>query len=254
MNLYKIFHCTNDQIVRAEQFMADSNNLHGRNNSFILPDFIRFCSLIVHPLMKDSIFKKALYTNFRIGNYYNLLNRNISDADMGIGLSVDVHIDPHEDEVKSGDDDQQQQHRGNDGMEGLDYGQNDIPEINDNIPRLNDQESGATSLISPISPPETVNNKSNSANIQISPQQPENQQNQSFQPQIGDQSLQPPIQSINAQQQQQATSLGKEHYTYTHNLLISKHDYTLYIQCGSCLCFYNIFLFDNIQSTYFVYI
>lgn len=163
MNLYTIFHCTNDQIVSAEKFMADPSNLHGDNNTFILPDFIRFCSIIVHPLIKDNVFKKLLYTNFRIGNYYNLLNKNISDEDMGIGLSIEVNIDPNEDDVKSGDDD-------NVGIGGRN---DDNIEIRDNVPRLNDQESDPTSIsvISPISPPGTVNNKSNSVNIQILSQQ-----------------------------------------------------------------------------------
>eukprot|EP01084_Bolivina_argentea_P079882 144790_1 len=71
MNLYQVFHSNNNQIVKAEKFINNVSNLTGPNNQFKLPDFIKYCSLIIHPLMKDNIFKKILYQNFQIGNYYN---------------------------------------------------------------------------------------------------------------------------------------------------------------------------------------
>ena len=160
MNLYTIFHCTNEQIVSAEKFIE----IQVICMVIIIHLFYQIYTVLFNhcsSINKDNIFKKLLYTNFRIGNYYNLLNKNISDEDMGIGLSIEVNIDPNEDDVKSGDDDNVENDNKND----------DDIEITDNVPRLNDQESGATSLVSPISPPDTVDNKSNSVNIQILQQQ-----------------------------------------------------------------------------------
>ena len=88
MNLYKLFHANNDQIVAAEHFINNINNLHGPNHSLILPDFIKYASLIIHPLIKDNIFKKILYLNFKIGTYYddstnieNIDNKENDDKD-----------------------------------------------------------------------------------------------------------------------------------------------------------------------------
>ncbi len=53
MNLYSVFHANNNQIVKAEKFINNASNLTGSNSQFILPDFIKYCSLIIHPFMKD---------------------------------------------------------------------------------------------------------------------------------------------------------------------------------------------------------
>eukprot|EP01084_Bolivina_argentea_P298169 513778_1 len=83
MRLYQVFHSNTKQIASAEAFINDESNLHGINHSFILPDFIRYCSLIIHPLMKDNVFKKILYQHFTIGNYY-MMHRSIRDPQVMI--------------------------------------------------------------------------------------------------------------------------------------------------------------------------
>lgn len=85
MNLYNTFYCNANQIAMAEQFLADCDNLHGPDHSFILPDFIRYCSLIIHPLIKDNIFKRILSSKFGIGAFEKPATDDEDDGDDGDG-------------------------------------------------------------------------------------------------------------------------------------------------------------------------
>lgn len=80
MDLYRVFHSTHSQIQKAEAWLKDKSNLNGLNHQFLLPDFIKYCSIVVHPLMKDNIFKRILFTTFGVGNYRSLRNKKAIDS------------------------------------------------------------------------------------------------------------------------------------------------------------------------------
>jgi len=55
MKLGEIFSADEGQQAEARKFLQNRNEID-------LPNFIRFCSMLIHPLLKDSVFKEKLVT------------------------------------------------------------------------------------------------------------------------------------------------------------------------------------------------
>jgi len=84
LNMGKVFFAGDDRINQAEQFLK---NLDG--DSINLPDFIKYASILIHPLLKDRIFKDQLNKEFGIDD--NDVNEENEDMH-------DEHDDHHDDE------------------------------------------------------------------------------------------------------------------------------------------------------------
>ena len=96
MQLSKRFYTDSQRTKEAEEFILNKNNLLKDDGFIRLPDFIKYCSLIVHPLIKDTAFKRILYIHFKVGNYYNLnpqLRDDFNfDDDQSIHFGVNVDL------------------------------------------------------------------------------------------------------------------------------------------------------------------
>lgn len=90
MQLADVFCSTDNQRKAAMQFLSCyRQTLHGYGYTFTMPDFIRYCSLLIHPLFKDHHFKKKLQDRFS-GMQPNV--RKIQDRRKPLSVGVPYNL------------------------------------------------------------------------------------------------------------------------------------------------------------------
>eukprot|EP00488_Nonionellina_sp_1-RS-2012_P001195 TRINITY_DN191_c0_g1_i1.p1 TRINITY_DN191_c0_g1~~TRINITY_DN191_c0_g1_i1.p1 ORF type:complete len:175 (-),score=43.99 TRINITY_DN191_c0_g1_i1:361-885(-) len=65
------FKANEEQIVNAKEFLGQQ-----KDGNVDLPNFIKYASILIHPLLKDKVFKNVLSTEFNIAAYDNRGQQN----------------------------------------------------------------------------------------------------------------------------------------------------------------------------------
>eukprot|EP00483_Globobulimina_turgida_P005124 UN05134 len=60
-----------EQIEQAKEFLENQ-----KEKQLDLPNFIKYSSILIHPLLRDQVFKNVLAAEFNIAAYENKQNRN----------------------------------------------------------------------------------------------------------------------------------------------------------------------------------